>query len=127
MLSVPTRPDRDVVSGAMDRVKIDLDQRHGPFAGVLDPSVIAQYAAATNDTNASALAGDAVPATFPVILIFDAQWAANAAVPKSVYQSGRNGVHGEHEVLLHRPACAARPWSSSPRPSQCATRAPARG
>jgi acyl dehydratase len=83
--------------------KIDLDQRHGPFAGRLDPSVIAQYAAATNDTNAPVVAGDAVPATFPVILIFDAQWAANAAVPKSVYQSGRNGVHGEHEVLLHRP------------------------
>ncbi len=83
--------------------EIDLDQRHGPFAGTLDRSVIAQYAAATNDTNASVLAGDAVPATFPVILIFDAQWAANAAVPKSVYQSGRNGVHGEHEVLLHRP------------------------
>ncbi len=83
--------------------EIDLDQRHGPFAGTLDPSVIAQYAAATNDTNAPVVAGDAVPATFPVILIFDAQWAANAAVPKSVYQSGRNGVHGEHEVLLHRP------------------------
>jgi acyl dehydratase len=83
--------------------KIDLDQRHGPFAGRLDPSVIAQYAAATNDTNAPVVAGDAVPATFPVILIFDAQWAANAAVPKSVYQSGRNGVHGEHQVLLHRP------------------------
>src|SRR6478609_1070352 len=83
--------------------EIDLDQRHGPFAGTLDPSVIAQYAAATNDTNASVLAGTAVPATFPVILIFDAQWAANAAVPTSVYASGRNGVHGEHEVLLHRP------------------------
>jgi len=82
---------------------IDLDQRHGPFVGTLDPSVIAQYAAATNDTNAPVVAGDAVPATFPVILIFDAQWAANAAVPKSVYQSGRNGVHGEHEVLMHRP------------------------
>lgn len=84
-------------------VEIDLDRRHGPFAGTLDPSMIAQYAAATNDTNPPVLAGDAVPATFPVILIFDAQWAANAAVPKAVYQSGRNGVHGEHEVLMHRP------------------------
>jgi acyl dehydratase len=83
--------------------EIDLEQRHGPFLGTLDPAVIAQYAAATNDTNAPVLAGTAVPATFPVILIFDAQWAANAAVPKAVYQSGRNGVHGEHEVLLHRP------------------------
>jgi acyl dehydratase len=83
--------------------EIDLAQRHGPFPGVLDPSVIAQYAAATNDTNAPVVAGTAVPATFPVILVFDAQWAANAAVPKAVYRSGRNGVHGEHEVLLHRP------------------------
>ncbi|HEY3670756.1 MAG TPA: MaoC/PaaZ C-terminal domain-containing protein [Acidimicrobiia bacterium] len=84
-------------------VEIDLDQRHGPFPGTLDPVVIDQYAVATNDTTAAVATGDAVPATFPVILIFDAQWAANAAVPKSVYQSGRNGVHGEHEVLLHRP------------------------
>ncbi len=84
-------------------VEIDLGRRHGPFVGTLDPSVIAQYVAATNATDAPVVAGDAVPATFPVILIFDAQWAANAAVPKSVYRSGRNGVHGEHEVLMHRP------------------------
>jgi len=83
-------------------VEIDLDQRHGPFPGTLDPVTIDQYAAATNDTSARVVAGTAVPATFPVILIFDAQWAANAAVPRSVYRSGRNGVHGEHEVLLHR-------------------------
>ena len=83
-------------------VEIDLAQRHGPFPGTLDPIAIAAYAAATNDTTPAVVAGTSVPATFPVILIFDAQWAANAAVPKSVYQSGRNGVHGEHEVLLHR-------------------------
>jgi acyl dehydratase len=87
----------------MPRVVIDLEQRHGPFPGTLDPLAVEHYAAATNDTNPPVTAGTAVPATFPVILIFDAQWAANAAVPKSVYQSGRNGVHGEHEVLLHRP------------------------
>jgi acyl dehydratase len=84
-------------------VHIDLALRHGPFRGTLDPEVIAQYAAATNDANALVVSGRAVPATFPVIVIFDAQWAANAAVPKSVYQGGRNGVHGEHDVLLHRP------------------------
>ena len=85
------------------RAEIDLAQRHGPFPGTLDPAAIDRYAAATNDNSPPVVAGTAVPATFPVILIFDAQWAANAAVPKSVYQSGRNGVHGEHEVLLHRP------------------------
>jgi acyl dehydratase len=84
-------------------VEIDLAQRHGPFPGTLDRATVDQYARATNDTSALVASGAAVPATFPVILIFDAQWAANAAVPKEVYQSGRNGVHGEHEVLLHRP------------------------
>ena len=63
-------------------VEIDLAPRHGPFAGTLDPAAIDQYAAATNDTNAPVATGTAVPATFPVILIFDAQWAANAAVPQ---------------------------------------------
>src|SRR5690348_13033285 len=90
-------------SGDDTSVAIDLDRRHGPFVGTLDPAVIDQYAAATNDTTPAVTAGAAVPATFPVILIFDAQWAANAAVPTSVYRSGRNGVHGEHDLLLHRP------------------------
>ena len=87
----------------MEPVAIDLARRHGPFPGALDRGTIAQYAEATNDTNPLVVAGTAVPATFPVILIFDAQWAANGAVPKAVYETGRNGVHGEHEVLLHRP------------------------
>jgi acyl dehydratase len=87
----------------MEPVAIDLARRHGPFPGTLDPATIARYAAATNDTSPPVRAGTAVPATFPVILIFDAQWAANGAVPKAVYETGRNGVHGEHEVLMHRP------------------------
>jgi acyl dehydratase len=98
----------------MEPVAIELGTRHGPFPGVLDPETIARYAAATNDTNPPVLAGAAVPATFPVILIFDAQWAANGAVPKAVYQSGRNGVHGEHEVRLHRalvPGESLETWS----------------
>lgn len=87
----------------VEPVAIDLARRHGPFPGALDPTTITRYAEATNDANPPVVAGTAVPATFPVILIFDAQWAANGAVPKAVYASGRNGVHGEHEVLLHRP------------------------
>jgi acyl dehydratase len=84
-------------------VRVDLEQRHGPFPGAIDRDLVARYAAATNDTDPRALAGDAVPPTFPVILVFDAQYAANAVVPRAVFESGRNGVHGEHDVLLHRP------------------------
>lgn len=96
-------PVRGTPLGCAAMVRIDLTPRHGPFPGTLDPEMIGRYAAATNDTNPLVVSGRAVPATFPVILVFDAQWAANAAVPKSVYLSGRNGVHGEHDVLLHRP------------------------
>jgi len=45
--------------------------RHGPFAGRLDPEAIARYAAATGDATALVLAGLAVPAVFPVLLVFD--------------------------------------------------------
>jgi acyl dehydratase len=82
---------------------VDLDSRHGPFPGELDPVSVGRYAAATNDTDPRTLAGEAVPPTYPVILVFDAQYAANAVVPREVFESGRSGVHGEHEVLLHRP------------------------
>jgi acyl dehydratase len=85
---------------------VDLDSRHGPFAGALDPASIAAYAAATNDRNPGARAGKVVPPTYPVILVFDAQYAANAVVPRAVFESGRSGVHGEHEVVLHRPLVA---------------------
>jgi acyl dehydratase len=87
-------------------LQVDLDARHGPFPGVLDRETIGRYAAATNDNDPRTLAGDAVPPTYPVILVFDAQYAANAVVPRAVFESGRSGVHGEHEVLLHRPLVA---------------------
>ena len=59
---------------------VELDARHGPFPGALDRETISRYAAATNDTDPRVVAGDAVPPTFPVILVFEAQYAANAAV-----------------------------------------------
>jgi acyl dehydratase len=84
-------------------LEIPLGHRNGPFAGTLDPTSIAQYAAATNDTNASVLNGAAVPATYPVILVFDANNAALADLPPVVSETSTGGVHGEHDILLHRP------------------------
>src|SRR6476619_4157370 len=107
-------PRQTVGSAAVGDLRVDLDARHGPFAGALEPESIAVYAAATNDPNPRARAGEVVPPTFPVILVFDAQYAANAVVPSEVFRSGRNGVHGEHEVRLHRPLVAGEPlttWS----------------
>jgi acyl dehydratase len=77
--------------------------RHGPFPGHLAPETIAAYAAATGDQTAAVLDGRAVPAVFPVSLIFTPQEAARADVPEAVWQRIRGGVHGEHDIVMHRP------------------------
>jgi acyl dehydratase len=84
-------------------LEIQLGTRYGPFTGSVDADLVQRYAAATNDTGAAVTAGTAVPATFPVLLVFDAQYAAHGEVPRSVFESGRNGVHGEHDIVMHRP------------------------
>jgi acyl dehydratase len=48
------------------------------------------------------LAGQAVPATFPVILVFDAVNTARTDVPADAWARVRAGVHGEHDIVLHR-------------------------
>ena len=94
---------------------IELGVRRGPFPGALDPASIARYAAATNDRNAPVLAGTSVPATYPVILVFDALNAALAGLPDLVRETSTSGVHGEHDIFLHRPLVpgeALETWSS---------------
>jgi acyl dehydratase len=77
--------------------------RHGAFPGRLAPDTIAAYAAATGDQTAGVQDGSAVPAVFPVILVFEAQEAARADLPAAVWDRTRGGVHGEHDIVLHRP------------------------
>jgi acyl dehydratase len=77
--------------------------RHGPFPGRLAPTAIADYAVATGDETRAVLEGVAVPAVFPVILVFDAQEAARADLPAAAWERARGGVHGEHDIVLHRP------------------------
>jgi acyl dehydratase len=77
--------------------------RHGPFPGRLERDRVAAYAAATGDETASVLAGEAVPAIFPVILAFDAQSAANGDLPRAAWRQAHGAVHGEHDIVLHRP------------------------
>ncbi len=77
--------------------------RHGPFPGRLEPQCISAYAAATDDDTASVLAGQAVPAVFPASLIFSAVETARADVPAEAWKRVRGGVHGEHDIVLHRP------------------------
>ncbi|AGB22734.1 acyl dehydratase [Mycobacterium sp. JS623] len=100
--------------------------RHGPFPGALAPEAIAAYAAATGDRTAAVLDGRAVPAVFPAILIFEPQEAARADVPEAVWQRIRGGVHGEHDIVIHRPLVPGErldtsSWLSAVRTSRAGT------
>lgn len=98
----------------MSQIQLVSVSRHGPFRGRLEPNCIAAYAAATGDTTGAVLAGKAVPAVFPVILTFDAQQAANADMPATAWRQARGGLHGEHDIVLHRPLLPDEPldtWS----------------
>ena len=44
-----------------------------------------------------------MPAVYPVILAFQAQEAANGDVPAAAWQQAHGGVHGEHDLVSHRP------------------------
>lgn len=77
--------------------------RHGPFPGRLAPDSISAYAASTGDDTAKVAAGQAVPAPFPVILVFTAVETARADIPAAAWQRVRGGVHGAHDIVLHRP------------------------
>ncbi|MGZ8749088.1 MAG: MaoC/PaaZ C-terminal domain-containing protein [Mycobacterium sp.] len=101
--------------------------RHGPFAGRLDPESIGRYALATGDRTASVLAGLATPAVFPVILVFTPNEATRGDLPESVWQRVRGGVHGAHDIVLHRPLAPGEPletWSqiSAVRTTRAGTR-----
>ncbi len=80
-----------------------LGQRLGPFDGRLDADHIRRYAEATRDPNPGPLAGTAVPPVAVVTQIWEAQQAAfNTLVPEAVRYSMAGGIHGEHDVVLHR-------------------------
>ena len=36
------------------------------------------------------------------MLVFDAQTAGNSAIPREAFRVMRAGVHGEHDLVLHR-------------------------
>lgn len=81
-----------------------LGERRGPFEGRVDTDVVRRFAAATKDPSRRVQAGTAVPPIALVTQIWDAQNAGRAAaVSAEVQRDARGGVHGEHDVVLHRP------------------------
>jgi acyl dehydratase len=87
-----------------------LGVRRGPFDGRLDATRLRQYASATKDPSAGVRSGDVVPAVAIVTQIWDAQNEGRSAlVSAGVQRSATGGVHGEHDVVLHRPIAPGEP------------------
>jgi acyl dehydratase len=81
-----------------------LGERIGPFDGCLDAETIRLLAPATLDPSPLVQAGDAVPVTAIVTQIWHPQEAGrNALVSAQLAAQASGGVHGEHDVVLHRP------------------------
>lgn len=81
-----------------------LGSPQGPFAGTLNPDLLRRYAAATADPSPRARLGEVVPPVAVVTQIWESQNAGlAAAVPPEVLQAATGGVHGEHDIVLHRP------------------------
>jgi acyl dehydratase len=87
-----------------------LGERVGPFAGCLDVDLLRAYAVATNDPFPTVQAGIVVPPVAIVTQIWDAQnQGRTALVPDAVFSRAAGGVHGEHDVVLHRPIVPGEP------------------
>jgi acyl dehydratase len=82
---------------------IVLGNRHGPFPTVVSAGFIRSYADATADPNPAYAEGSAVPPAALVSQVFDIQTAGNSDVPQEVWDTMKGAVHGEHDLLLHRP------------------------
>jgi acyl dehydratase len=82
----------------------------GPFDGRIDAEYVRRYADATRDPSADVQAGLAVPPTALVTKIWDAQHEGRvAAIPQELWRSAAGGVHGEHDLLLHRSVTPGEP------------------
>jgi acyl dehydratase len=83
---------------------VTLGRRVGPFAHCLDRALLRRYADATRDASAVVRTGQVVPPAAIVTSIWNAQNSAREElVSPELQQRAAGGVHGEHDILLHRP------------------------
>lgn len=88
----------------MTRPGVVLGQPVGPFHAALDRESLHRFADATNDPSPAVRAGAVVPPVAVTMLAWEPQHASQAAlVPADLRMAASGGVHGEHDVVLHRP------------------------
>jgi acyl dehydratase len=78
--------------------------RIGPFELPLSPELVRQFAEATLDASPQFRNGHLVPPSLIATQVYRAQFAAiMELVPDNVFSAARSGVHGQDDLLLHRP------------------------
>lgn len=83
---------------------LNAGDQAGPYDLVLDADMGAALAVATRDRNPRYFDGSTLPPTAIATQTYRAQFEAIfELVPESVFAAARSGVHGQHELLLHRP------------------------
>jgi acyl dehydratase len=83
--------------------RLQSGDRAGPYALVLDRATAAALATTTLDDSASYFDGTALPPTAIATLTYAPQMAAIfELVPEPVFAAARGGVHGRHDLVLHR-------------------------
>ena len=82
----------------------------GPFEDRFDVERIRRFAAATNEPDPRVRAGEVVPPGAATTLVWSAQNAGrDALVSQGFQEAASGGVHGEHDVVLHRPMARDEP------------------
>jgi acyl dehydratase len=77
--------------------------RVGPYELPLSPELVRQFAEATLDESEQLRIGRLVPPSLVATQSYSAQLTAiMELVPADVYSAARSGVHGQHDLLLHR-------------------------
>jgi acyl dehydratase len=73
----------------------------------VDPELVRQFAEATRDDTREFRDGRLVPASMIATQVYRAQFTAlTELVPHDVFSAARSGVHGQHDLLLHRTVSA---------------------
>jgi len=96
--------------GRMTGPGVRVGARCGPFDACLDEGLLERYAVATKDAGFRRDGCTAVPPVAIATRIWEAENEGRAAlVPLDLQRSATGGVHGEHDVLLHRPIAPGEP------------------
>jgi acyl dehydratase len=86
----------------MDSADVVLGVRVGPLDSYVDPDAVYAFALAINDDNPRYLDGTAVPPTFAMTASLPVVQALPPH-PQSILDATRAAVHGEHEIVIHKP------------------------